>query len=356
MTKAMLRATSCAIILLGFGTSYAQSPPPSSSQLPSVVRDGRFGYVMVRRHWAVYQTGDGRTECPSGFNETPDERFKRLYLSDGKKYTVVDTLLKREGEQWFPTKQPDSFAFKEAVGNTAYGMNLDGKVKDGDFTSPQGEPGIDNQLYRAIGCILAYRFPDSPDDNTITRSLLGSPLDRILIEISGVDSLWNDDDVTVRSYRGLDPLRQGAVVANVVPGGTQHIDERWGKFTQTTWRGHIVNGVLITEPADWTIPDSRQGDRTATLTLKGYRFRLQLNAESAEGLMAGYVDVDEFVRHLNKVRRTSTQGNEHYAPSASLYRAMQRLADGYPDPKTGEMTAVSSALETKFTQVYIVHP
>jgi hypothetical protein len=32
---------------------------------------------------------------------------------------------------------------------------------------------------------------------------------------------------------------------------------------------------------------------------------------------------------------------------------LQRLADAYPDPKTGANSAISSALDAKFVQVYI---
>ena len=35
---------------------------------------------------------------------------------------------------------------------------------------------------------------------------------------------------------------------------------------------------------------------------------------------------------------------------------MSRLADGYPDPKTGKNTAISSAVTVKFTQVYVQQP
>jgi len=35
---------------------------------------------------------------------------------------------------------------------------------------------------------------------------------------------------------------------------------------------------------------------------------------------------------------------------------MRRLADGYPDPKTGTNTAISSAALVEFTQVFIRHP
>jgi hypothetical protein len=39
-----------------------------------------------------------------------------------------------------------------------------------------------------------------------------------------------------------------------------------------------------------------------------------------------------------------------------LYRALYRLADGYPDPVTGENTAISSAVQVSFIQVHVIHP
>ena len=37
------------------------------------------------------------------------------------------------------------------------GFNLDGKIKPNDFVSPDGEKGIDNDLYRAWGCDAPWR-------------------------------------------------------------------------------------------------------------------------------------------------------------------------------------------------------
>jgi hypothetical protein len=39
----------------------------------------------------------------------------------------------------------------------------------------------------------------------------------------------------------------------------------------------------------------------------------------------------------------------------SISRALQRLADGYPDPATGKNTAISTALDVKFVQAFILH-
>ena len=39
----------------------------------------------------------------------------------------------------------------------------------------------------------------------------------------------------------------------------------------------------------------------------------------------------------------------------SIVREMRKLADAYPDPATGKNTAISSAVEMKFVQAYILH-
>jgi hypothetical protein len=322
-----------------------------SADPPAAVRNGTIGYVLTSRHWAVYTTADGKAECPSGYNDGPREQFRQQFPDNGNKRTLLETELMREGRTWFPTTDPEPFVFKEVVGKLSYGLNLDGKAKDTDFTSPEGEPGIDNQLYRAIGCISYYRHPDSGGgDEYIHRYVFN----RLLIEISGVRSLVNDDDVTVRTYRGLDELMSDGTGSGFIPGGTQHVDARFGKFVESTWKGKIVNGLLITEPADLTLNAGESFGTTGIQKLRGMRFQLKLTPQKAEGLMAGYVDIDEFMRQLNEGNSTHIASYGQLS-SPSLYRELRRLADGYSDPKTGEMTAISSALQVKFIQAFIVH-
>ena len=70
---------------------------------------------------------------------------------------VVDTRLAREAETWNPTSKPDAAPYRIIQGSTGLGLNLDGKIGPNDFTSPLGDKGIDNQLYRAIGCTRNFR-------------------------------------------------------------------------------------------------------------------------------------------------------------------------------------------------------
>src|SRR5690606_31594025 len=123
---------------------------------PLAPRNGTIGYVLTDLIWSVYETPGGKTECPEGLNELgPREQFEVRYPKN-KKRTVVDTQLRYEVETWYPSHASESFPFHEAVG-PSYGLNLDGKVGPNDFTHPDGTPGIDNQLYRAIGCLNGYR-------------------------------------------------------------------------------------------------------------------------------------------------------------------------------------------------------
>ena len=139
--------------------------------LPAVAQaDGitnrTIGYVLTNKAWAVYQTPSGKDECPNGMNDGPREQFKVLFPEDGTKRTMAETQFVREGENWFPAENepiaPNGkpLPYLEPQGKTGIGLNLDGKIGPNDFTSPTGETGIDNQLYRAIGCVAGFRGPD----------------------------------------------------------------------------------------------------------------------------------------------------------------------------------------------------
>jgi hypothetical protein len=85
----------------------------------------------------------------------------------------------------------------------------------------------------------------------------------------------------------------------------------------------------------------------------GARLRLTLAPESAEGLVAGYTDVETWYMHM--LRNWSAHYQSYGKSSGpSIYKAMRRLADALPDPETGANRAISSALAAKFTQVRVM--
>ncbi len=327
--------------------------PARSADLENV-RGGAIGYALTTLHWATYQT-PGAKECPNGFNDGPREQFKVLFPEDKRKYTLMETQIARESEGWHPQLDGDhGFPFYEPQTKTGLGMNLDGKVGPNDFTTPDGVPGVDNQLYRALGCIRSYRDGQTANDFFDNQEIQKTSYNRSMFEITGVDSLANDDSVEVTWYRGLDQLMTDATGENVVPGGSQRIDARFGKRFIQRMHGKIVDGVLITEPADITFPWATFG-LPADELIRGMRLNLKLTPTGALGLMAGYADIDMWYNQTMRSESTHHQSYGALSPP-SLYKAFRRLADGYPDPKTGHNTAISSALRAGFTQVYVLHP
>ncbi|MBX7200465.1 MAG: hypothetical protein K1X51_13950 [Rhodospirillaceae bacterium] len=333
-------------LILGAGTATAAEGTGSFLQNRSI------GYVMTSELKAIYDTPDGKMECPNGINDGPREQFKILFPEiPGKKYTLQETQLEREGEIWFPSTSPDKVPYHESQSKIAFGLNLDGKIGANDYTSPEGEKGIDNNLQRAWGCTANYR------SNSYNLFAFDNwrkyAYNIVVLELTDVDSLVNDDDVTVTSYRGLDKPMTDATGAKYLPGGTQRLDMRWGKQFISKFKGKIKDGVLTTEGADYIMPSAGNGSSFADIRYYKTQWRLTVMPERAEGLMAGYIDIQDWNSASNQQRSTHHQA---YGQSAtpSSYRLMMKNAD-YKDPKSGD-DAISMALRVKFTQVFVKHP
>ena len=331
---------------LGAGTATAAEGTGSFIQNRSI------GYVMTSELKAIYDTPDGKMECPQGINDGPREQFKVLFPEvPGKKYTLLETQLEREGEIWFPTTKPDKVPYHEWQSKIAFGLNLDGKIGANDYTSPEGEKGIDNALQRAWGCTANYR---STSYNLFAfDNWRKYAYNIVVLELTDVDSLLNDDDVTVTSYRGMDRPMTDATGAKYLPGGTQRLDIRWGKQFISKFKGKIKDGVLTTEGSDYIMPSAGNGSSFADIRYYKTQWRLNVMPERAEGLMAGYIDIADWNSASNQQRSTHHQA---YGQSAtpSSYRLMMKNAD-YKAPDTGN-AAISMALRVKFTQVFVKHP
>jgi hypothetical protein len=211
-------------------------------------------------------------------------------------------------------------------------------------------------LFRAIGCTRLFRFPDGSFAHFSEMWVRDLNVNRILVELTGVDSLVNDNDVTVTMYRGKDNLIMDAGSVNVVAGGSNRIDDRFSKRFVRRLKGKIENGVLITEPSDMSWAWSPWYSLPGYYDFKQARFRVTLapNGQTAEGLVAGYADIDSFYKQF--IRGWSTHHSSYGGLSQpSLHRELQRLADGVPGPD-GANTALSFSLQVRFTQIFIQHP
>jgi len=128
------------------------------------------------------------------------------------------------------------------------------------------------------------------------------------------------------------------------------IDERFPQYMVRT-KGRIVDGVLITEPVPFARMAMLQIQIPAERQMHDMVLRLKLKPEGAEGLMGGYENLSTW---WNIQSKSPASDIGKYSP-ALLYQAAQRLADGYPDPATGQCTAISVAYEVEAVRALIVH-
>jgi hypothetical protein len=320
------------------------------------------GLALTDWSYALVETPGAKEECSLGLQAGEVAQFKaqKDFMEHRQKFGGTFENRGPNGEKgnFSPMVVQDPLPWSELVTRRGIGMNLDG-TSDGHatprscqhekFSNDQGEP-VDNQLARVIGCIQGFRT--SGMTGTFYRSEVPNfTFNRHLIEITGVDDMRNDPDVQVSIYKGIDQLVRTAGGDTFVPYTSQRIDVRFPQFTMKT-RGRIVDGVLITEPIPYARFPIRETSNIGERRMHDLRLRLKLTADGAEGLLAGYEDKAAW---WNIKSKGVTPELDKYSP-AGMYRALQRYADGYPDPATGQCTAISATYNIKAVPVIIVHP
>jgi hypothetical protein len=255
----------------------------------------------------------------------------------------------------------DPLPHRAVHGITAIGMNLDGddtgkggglSLPHDNFTSPDGEKGIDNQLYRVIGCTPGWRKNGGISGPTQIY-LRSEQSVRILLEVTGVDNEQNDDDVTLTFYRGLDPIAADTQ-DKLIPWLSQRIDYKLGRRYIHRFKGKIVDGVLISQPTDLFLPALERPARFGDRQLKQARIRIKLTPTGAEGMLGAYVDMESWYLMYAKSWGAHKVADIEGWSGPATYEALHKYAD-YRDPVTGEATAISAAYQIGFVRAFIVH-
>ena len=267
-------------------------------------------------------------------------------------------------------KFPQAFEdpiMRTGKGRVAYGLNLDGTTSADDvapntckhenYTGVDGTPGVDNQLYRVLGCINAYRA-DAKFQQHVIRDFIASARQdgqvTTLMEVTGIDDAMNDDEVEVGFYSSTNPTlydaeRKGVPYASL----TVSDNPRW----QNKVRGKIVDGVVMTEPGDIRL-DHYQGQALpehVDMYMRGARLRLELHEDgTATGELAGYNDL-ESVYNMEFAQAPPVLPKSWGYKCPAVYEAIHRLADGYPDPETGKCTAISTAYRIEAVPAFLIH-
>jgi hypothetical protein len=312
-------------------------------------------------------------ECPQGFEmtveesflsqQTPGERERLLRPENAKEYQSRwkgEFIHGPGGENVCNNPKsfmndPRRFVYRGVASKVAYGVNMDG-TPDGHatkntcghqkFTGMNGEPAVDNQLYRAMGCSKLVRS---------TAPMAKMYMDHFLVEIHGIDDMQNDDHIEVGIYTPEDaPLQgsDGSALANQTIGITSN--PHW----RTIVPGKIVNGKLTTDVIPtlylkWVLPT------WGVLGVQDHefreaRFQMSLQPDGAlKGFMASYRPIENIFTVGRCCGGTASVANND---CASEHKTLVEFADAYPDPETGKCTAISSMTNIKGIPVFLVPP
>jgi hypothetical protein len=161
--------------------------------------------------------------------------------------------------------------------------------------------------------------------------------------------------VTVTFYRSIDqyPLNS---VGEPLPYASYRIQEKpdGTPMFNDSIKGKIKDGVVTTDRGDVRI--SFYGNYTYMHpAIKDMDLHLEIAPDglSAKGWVTGYYDAERYLYYLLGQGGAATI---HGDSCPALYDAFHKYADGYPDPKTGECTHISSAFDLTAYPAFVVKP
>jgi hypothetical protein len=332
------------------------------------------GFVFTKWEYDIPRENPG--DCPDGFNITDEEYFSDEYAAVREEVKRRYQAGDREGAMHLlpvdacqdPDVMPDP-GFKLMRGPASVtGLNLDGvnstaaaggQCPHDDFTGADGEPGIDYQYYRLMGCVKGMR-PDGLYDrlfatnNTILENGYAT-----LLQLKLVDGTPENGRVEARLFTSAGPVTRDAN-NDVVPDMSQLVHED-PMYHSDVFPGEIRDGIFTAGPVDAKLRFKVQAIDNHYY-FKDLRIRAKMRRDGGmEGILAGYWDIEnlwDFMTevYIGPVHLGRAAANNLGYQCAGLYHALPRVADGHPDPKTGKCTSVSTVIRFAAVPAFVIIP
>ncbi len=341
---------------------------PAKPVAAGTADSGTLGFVISQWYDALPEVEPA--QCPGGMNLPESEHFE--IDMEAFKAGVKELGYREAQEKFFPpdacsnpTAQKDP-GFETFDGDVILaGLDLDGvdsKKGDGskcahdDFRGPNGESGIDSQHWRLLGCTKAYQ-PDGQIDRLYKGGNFIKEGYPMLIELEGVDDPKNDDDVKVRIYSGADPVTLGSS-GEVLRDLSMPVHEE-PKYWSEPAPGRIENGILTTDPVDLRLRFKQQVI-DGEFYYRDARMRAELLPDGRlKGVLGFYWDADNFYTVNNDHKIGEYHSGRIAAETrgymcAGIYNAIPKIADGHPDPETGECTSISAQMHFEGTPAFVI--
>jgi hypothetical protein len=231
------------------------------------------------------------------------------------------------------------------VGRYAHGFDLGGSDAAAKFEDPDTHQKVDNQLWRALGCVYTYRVaaPTKPFGEEVSWGLMLDTAPMWTLAISG-ENLDEDGDVTVTFDRALQHAERDATGA-VLSNATYVIDPT--KTSHNVLKGKIQNGVLSVEPKDIYLKGQLPFFFEIALR-KGHVRITRGKTGTLIGYMGGYINWKNYIYMYTSRPATSVD-------IIGMYHAIKKKADASPDPITGENREISAAFRFEAVPAFLAN-
>ena len=366
MKRSMMSVALVALL----GTAASSAAPLGGSGAEATA--GSYGYVVTMISPAIYK-GDNALDCPEGPADTlsetylasrsPAERIRLMKPENAEEFTRGWKGYVNDEQGRHICVDPEAFdqepPQRQGHSKIAIGLNLDGRDGSGplapntcaheDYTGPNGETGIDNEYFRAVACNHFYRGPPGGIGDQLKgyRKIWSMGPSTTVIMLSGVDDFRNDDHVEffLASSPDASPVDSRM---NVIDGGSLAItsNPRW----RNAGVGQIRDGILTTDPMDFDIY-IHWSFVGGEMSLRRARFQLEvLPTGELKGIVGAYRPIANAAARHRGGRGVATAANIN---CAAIYNTYKLLADGDPDPKTGQCTTISIAMDVAASSTYL---
>ena len=290
-----------------------------------------------------------------GYNSTDIEKLMKGYAGDGDYERgwnpnsvrgLMNMRARINGKPANPYANPAAVAdphLKYVTGKYAYGFDLDGKGASNPmaFEDPEThEKGVENQLFRALGCSDPYRGT-LEHDNGFWSFMYMAQKDSTpawLITLSG-DDLSKDGPITITFGHALEPAKfngNGEPRADM----TFRIDPD-PQYKGNVYQGEIKNGVISITQQPATLHEQQDQITYPVIDLKRFHVRLKIGPDGTmKGLLGGFQPIDQVYFGLAEGGMAHESNETPELPGT--YWLLRKLADADPDPKTGQNWSISA--------------
>ncbi len=307
------------------------------------------------------------TDCPAG--PTPENNWHEMLKTKWRTQEDVDRINNPENPtriivgglrtphpqkmiyDW-PWLLPDP-GLQMVTGPHAYGFDLDNDPDTGFEIGMNGDDtGVDNEYYRAIGCVMAWR--GSTKIGHHAKYVMDGMRDgrfTVLLALSGEGDDWrNDPDVKMAFMMGQDPVIKDAN-GEIAEDFTFRVQPH--PENQSVFPVKIKDGIITQQdgaPLEFTF---RGVDGPVTLHQSKMRFEIGENGH-LHGFAGGYQDVD--IAYHELARGGATYELTMRMNTQSVWYALLRHADGLWDEARNRYTGISKAYRFYGTPAIIVDP